>query len=410
MDEWADARDGYTTEDLPDELLIKIFSWTSMHTVKTILSLVCRRWYELGKNNSFYKYIYIGERYGDDLVVSLLESVPLLGGVEFCNRKDLGILLGKVVGLNRKLKRLKICASRDRTVEVGSRALLEFIDFCPCLERLTLKRVTFDDPDLIPSKLWDVAPQLTHLNLNHGSQLGSKGLQDIADNCSYLQDLRIYCVHFDTLGSLAPYDDGPAVRLFYRLSESLTVLKLNMLGLTDAAMQYLCSCHRLNRLHMYRLINIHDEFLLMIENLSELKELVITVPRAITSEGWIQLFSKPNMASLQKLTLSNSYTVNNEVLGTLASHCLSIKELGIPGCGQVTQPGVEAVVRSCSKLNYLNLFATRATVSYAFELIPDFLPDLKTLVYRTTDQEVIDVYDVLSRLPAIQLRDSYRYI
>lgn len=67
------------------------------------------------------------------------------------------------------------------------------------------------------------------------------------------------------IGSVTPYQNAPVTMLTTRFSSTLSVLKLNMLGLTDAVMPFIANCILLRVLYLWRLITISDESFLMLK-------------------------------------------------------------------------------------------------------------------------------------------------
>ncbi|KAL1131042.1 hypothetical protein AAG570_012279 [Ranatra chinensis] len=397
--------------DLPDEILRQIFRRLCVYTVLTRVALTCKRFYEISANVSFFKCIRFDPRFSSEKVTDVLKGVPLLKRLELYARRDVNSILEQAVDTSTKLTVLKINSGKEQRVsELSSILLLNFLARRPGLKRLVLKRASFDDEELFFGGLCAAAPELTSLNLNHNLQMSTENLMDIATGYRYLEDLRIYCLSFDRLGSVTPYEDPPVRTLLMKGGSRLRVLKLNTLGLSDASMEAVACCRLLEKLHLYRLVNVGDDGLWQVGALEELRELVVTVPRAVTRAGWLRLLAAPALSSLSKLTVSNSCTLDDDVLAVVASNCSHINWLGLPGCRQITDRGVSQVVRSCRRLTYLNLFSTKSSVERAFRLIPHHLPHLEVLVYRPADQRLTTLPQICDIMPHLEVREYYKYL
>ncbi|XP_014247501.1 F-box/LRR-repeat protein 4-like isoform X2 [Cimex lectularius] len=368
-------------------------------------------WNELSRNPRLIKKLEFGPSLHTDTVISVLRRCYSLRDLKFFCRRDINDLLTEVALSNLKLTRLKINSSRDnRLTDINTGILLNVLRSCTQLGELTVKRCSFEDPDEFYKNVGPLLPHAKIINFNHNLQLGSEQLTELINYLRPVEDLRIYCLSFNRIGSVTPYSDRPVLQLLSKMCGTLRVLKLNMLGLGDAVMASISECTLLRALHMYRVVNIHDESLLLITRLPHLETLVVTVPRAITSAGWRNVITHENMKNMKVLTISNSHAIDDSVLTSIARSCRNLEKISLPGCRKVSNIGLNSLMVSCNKLEYLNLFSTKSSVSETFPAIPDLLPNLKTLIYRPVDRQNQDFANLTHRMPNLKMTSVYRYI
>lgn len=145
------------------------------------------------------------------------------------------------------------------------------------------------------------------------------------------------------------------------------------------------------------------------DRLKRLEKLVVTIPRTITSQCWSEVLGSSSMVNLTNVVVSNSYSVDDMVLRTIADNCPAIEELGFPGCRGITDAGVAAVIIKCPRLIKINLFSTKSVISEAFRLLPVFLPNLEELIFRAVDRTDTGFPDEVRVMPNLRLMTIYRY-
>ncbi|BET03520.1 Hypothetical protein NTJ_16339 [Nesidiocoris tenuis] len=157
--------------------------------------------------------------------------------------------------------------------EIKTEIIFDVLSNCRNLTDLTLKRTQFDRPEQFFRDLSTVGNKLTKINLNHNMQLGSVELSDMIEALNKMDDIRIHSLFFDSSGSVTPYHNAPVSVLATKFSTTLRVLKLNTLALTNDVMPYISHCSLLRVLHLYRLINITDESLLLLSRFEHFGQL-----------------------------------------------------------------------------------------------------------------------------------------
>ncbi|CAH1395220.1 unnamed protein product [Nezara viridula] len=407
-------------ETLPDEILESVFRCLPLEEVKTKLAVVCKRWYEVSKSCSLLRNLQFGPFITTETAVQVLRQAPLLHSLKLLSRADINELLNEVAIWNTKLERLKVYASKDaRYTEVEGPVLVSCVQSLRNLKDLTLKRVTFDNPDYVFKELGPATSKLEALNLNHSIQLDTEGLFSLVQGLPKLKELRIYCISFNRIGirywsvspwlrSVTPYTDPPVDDLIRKM-DTLHILKLNMLGITGAIFQALATLPNLRVLHLYRMVMVQDESMSQLARLKRLEKLVVTIPRTITSQCWSEVLGSSSMVHLTHVVVSNSYSVDDLVLRTIADNCPVMMELGFPGCRGITDAGVAAVIIKCTRLTKINLFSTKSVISEAFRLLPVFLPNLEELIFRAVDRTDTGFPEEVRLMPNLRLMTMYRY-
>uniref|UniRef100_A0A0A9ZAR8 F-box/LRR-repeat protein 7 n=1 Tax=Lygus hesperus TaxID=30085 RepID=A0A0A9ZAR8_LYGHE len=397
---------------LPDEVLLHIFSYLTVSEIKWKIAFVSRRWNALSKNDSLITSLEFGPNLSTEVIIGVLRSASHLQTLRLYSRRDANEILGEVAVSNKKLLCLKISSQREssRMADISTETVLHTLRSCPKLNKLVLKRANFDRPEQFFKEFALVLPKLRKVNFNHNIQLGTEALHDMVEGLHNLEDLRIYCLYFNRIGSVTPYQNAPVTLLTTKLGSTLTVLKLNMLGLTDSVMPFVSGCVLLRVLHLYRLISINDESFILVGSLPFLEKLVVTVPRAITAAGWAELLSMDNLSQLKLLTISNSSAVDDNIMRIIATKNKQLVSLGLPGCRKIGMSGATAVIQGCRKLRSLNFFSTRGCISDSFHLIPVYLAELELLIYKPVDKHSIDLANLFTGMENLTFSTSYRFM
>jgi len=402
----------FTIQDLPDELLEEVFQYLTTYEVKKLVALVCKRWYSISCSSLFLSRLVLGPKAPIQDILSALDNASCcLRVVDIYGRKDVDRILEKVSEVTQNLEVLKVRTGKaTKECHVSCSSLLTVLSTSTKLQTFVLKRTTVEGCDTFFQTFGKIGKNIIKINFNHSLQFGSEDLMDLVADCEKLKDVRIYCLAINRIGSLSPYGDAPMIALCHKMASTLEVLKINGLGLSDSVMPFIADCRSLYKLHVYRMVNIHDEAFEMITRLEALRDLTVTMPRVISSTCFKEIFSHSNLRHLTNVNISNSYSMDDEVLISLALNCQNLCAIGFPGCRKITDRGVGTLFGICKNLKSVNLFSTRACIAQTFPMIPELLPDLQMLVFRAIDKSGISFPDCLKEMPTLQLRQYYRYV
>ncbi|RHZ84962.1 hypothetical protein Glove_74g162 [Diversispora epigaea] len=240
-----------------------------------------------------------------------------------------------------KLKNLKISHYHSITHKlIGS-----IVNYCPNIIHLDFKKsVGVSDKTLI--KIASSYPNLKYLNLWDNGAISDRGLCEIVQTCNKLEYLNIsYCRSITDKSLIAIAESCRNLREFY-FNEAYWI--------TDKTIsRILNSCSNLRCLGIpYSRGKIKDDSTLVQTHL-KLEYLDFAHVMAFRNDSLIVAIirSSPN---LKHFNISGN-DIGDEVIEALAHKCHELEYLDLGGCGFITEPSICNVIRSCPKLQHLNL-------------------------------------------------------
>ncbi|CAJ0893097.1 2368_t:CDS:2 [Entrophospora sp. SA101] len=204
--------------------------------------------------------------------------------------------------------------------------------------------VGISDETLI--KITSSYPNLKHLNLWDNQMISDKGLCEIAQTCNKLEYLNIsYCRSITDKSLMTIAESCRNLQEFY-FSEAYWI--------TDRSISQIINlCPNLRSLDIaFSRGKIKDANMLMQKNL-KIEYLDFAGVMAFRNDSFIVAIirSSPN---LKHFDISGN-DIGDEVVEALAHTCHELEYLDLGGCGFITEPSICNVIRSCPKLQHLEL-------------------------------------------------------
>lgn len=374
----------HTIHDLPEELIIYIFSFLCPSDLSMSIAKVCTTWQDLAYTPTLWRskdYKCQGDhrsRERDEILIHApcircLTIAPM--GCE-----DTATLLKALRGRVLPVSELVLFGRR-----LGSEFYKDVSEHFEGVEKLVLQDVKLRQEDY--SALGNLR-SMTTIELS-GDRVSWTGLQTLLSSCPDVSSLRI--------GVLSCDDDELA--LAETLNSMSTKLAqcyiLGPLGLSDKVLESLSHCNRLQEIEINDCNEIVGDGLL--KGLMKLPSLEkVTLISLCNVPPWIlnEFFSTVSLDKMVHLNIAVCSFLDNECLKIIARRCPNLHTLNIRGCDQITDSGIAAVLDNCKKLHTLELWGlTNLTGECFWCYLPPHLPNLQLIDLR-----------YCSRFPQILLR------
>lgn len=317
---------------LPDELIVKIFSFLSSTEI-SLCARVCRRFSNLAWSPQLWRCIKIK---GDFM----------------CADKALKRVLKKLGNETNGL-----CAGIER-IEITDGA------------KLTDKSLA-----LIAKK----CPDLAYLQMQGCTTITNSGLIEVTTKCENLQHLDISgCIRISSISiSMIPYDP-------------LRRLNLQYIDLTDCPFVQdntvrviVCHSPQLTFFYLRRCMQITDLGLKVIPSFCpNLKELSVSDCINVTDFGLYELAKLG--PTLRYLSVAKCSQVSDAGLKVIAKRCYKLRYLNCRGCEAVSDDAIVTLARTCTRLRALDI--GKCDVSdISLQTLAENCPNLKKISLRNCD-------------------------
>ncbi|KAH8236627.1 hypothetical protein KR026_006945 [Drosophila bipectinata] len=325
-------RCGPLFDRLPDEAVIRIFSWLDSCELGNV-ARVCRGFENLAWRPILWKVISLkGEHLNGDKTLKMIFR-------QLCGQSCNGA--------------------------------------CPEVERVMLAdgcRISDKGLQLLTRR----CPELTHLQLQTCVGVSNQALVEALTKCSNLQHLDVTgCSQVSSI-SPNPHVEPPR-RLLLQYLDLTDCMAIDDMGLKIVVK----NCPQLVYLYLRRCIQITDAGLKFVPSFCvSLKELSVSDCLNITDFGLYELAKLG--AALRYLSVAKCERVSDAGLKVIARRCYKLRYLNARGCEAVSDDSITVLARSCPRLRALDI--GKCDVSDAgLRALAESCPNLKKLSLRSCD-------------------------
>lgn len=356
---------GCHVNELPDEVLLYVFSFLSVEEVCRSVAPVCRTWRDLAADPSLWTSFAFQYSVTDEQVQELVSKAPRLVHLELQSHQNGEELLTHVASTCPRLEHLTVKFCQNVTEE----AMAAMVQGCPDLRHLNLEgsQMTSGQCYIRISGFTN----LIHLNLSHSSCLDDLGLLAIATHCCQLQYLDI--------DGIAWIHDSSVVSLTQLRASTLRNLLLDGENLTDKAFVALGACKQLVCLGISFCENMTDVGLRGLHSLTSLTWLKLRKGTQLRPQALCQLIQNGGLAYLTYLNLGECTLLDDSVLAALGFHCPVLLQLELNWCWEVTDAGLSLLVAGCPLLYALVLVGVVQLTGNNLQNLIASLPNLRVL-------------------------------
>lgn len=222
----------YNFHDLPEELVLVIFSYLNLAELCKTAALVCKLWLHYSRSPVLRQKLSLSEltipmNHFDELRAVIVTHFPFLKHLYLQRRTKLTLVACRA--LARVCPHLQ-CLSLASCGPVTKEELDEFATFCPQLRDINLEECAVTDECIeVLAKL-----PLQRLNACHCTRLTDLGLKFLATDCHHLRSL-----NFDGVQWIS--EEAIAV-LVENCKECIELLWLDGEDMTDASVKLISKC------------------------------------------------------------------------------------------------------------------------------------------------------------------------
>lgn len=325
-------------DNLPDEILIEIFSYFDIKSFTTTHIRVCKRWYKLIMNTSCLSTRFLLE---DKKDLIFLKNWP---NSSFIKTLDIRMQVDLINSLFEELE--AVCPHISSLTMCKGNALSErhIYRLNKCFPRLTHIDV-FLTSHFISQHFLDILTGMKSIVLNN--QIDESTLRAIGNNCHSLKELHMY-------GYVQFYPMFQLHNLLTVRYNQLTNLTLRCYEVTDRTCEIISHCTNLQHLRLYHCWLITDSGLMCLKSLVNLRTLHLTGLKLVTKNGLGQFIEACDLKSLTELNVSSS-AFNDAHALAISKKLENLRILEMWYCRQLTSVGINHLVMACKRLFIMDL-------------------------------------------------------
>lgn len=332
-----------TIDDLPNELLLEIFSYVPVRDIVNGVENVCCRWNLLVKDTRLWKHLVYQPTFhyalNDEVINVFLGAPQLRWFVPPPNCCSEVHLLQTVSILCKNIRAYELWTSRSRRTTVE-----RFVRECKHLEKLTVHDQDF-------SQSWGLKVVSKCSNLKSLILVGQASLRkqniflEISNGCPSLECL--------DLKSMIQYDIDDLEYLLGKKNGRITSIALRCcIHSQGCALPIVFKhCPNLELLDITGHVGDRGK-----ENLTPLQKLPLKTlcMTYVESHNIVKYFENGSVRKLVKLDLKRFRNFDRKLANLIFQNCTSVKHLNLEGCEELTGDCLESI-SNLKYLEYLNL-------------------------------------------------------
>lgn len=346
--------------ELPNEMLLKIFSFCSVEDLVLNIQYVNAHWRDLVNDVKNWKHLsYCPSRsVGLKGIIKVLTHAPMLHSLVLLEHVD-ELMINIVCTCCPLITTLEFYDIHTVTVQM----LEKISKYLTSLENLTLRSM-----DIESQKFASVLGQfhkLKKLSLLHTFYMGADLLKCIADGCMSLEYLRLDGI--DVNDTMVQY-------FINKKASQLKSILLDGFRLSSASLHGIKECVNLEEFMFYDCTTLTEGVFLDIVSLPKIRNLQLPEAYLICPNTLIFGLRQMNLSGLTELNISKSF-LNDTGAKCLAENCRHLKYLNLASCKCLTDSALK-YISSCCELQHLNV---KSCVFTDEGMI--YLPSLRQLRY-----------------------------
>jgi F-box/leucine-rich repeat protein 2/20 len=364
------VEESFTVIDLPDEVILHIFSYLSTYEICHLIAPVCRHFHRLSYDPCLIRSISLKptiDQSDVEFVVAAISRSRCLSSLVIKSRQDAEFLASTAAKNCPRLEKLEIiycnklsddCLASIVDSEVGQSLKSLNLECTPLSTHWGTSQVT---------KL----ANLTSLNLFNCRFFDSFHLAAIAYNCEKLEKLN--------LEEVTHLSEESVITLINERRNTLTCLYLDGESLSDTTFKHLFECSKLEELGISFAEDIGESGITAISQLGQLRILKLKRAKKVAADDFITLFANKKLGNVIHLDLSECVQLDDECVITIALACPKLERLVLNWCWEIQDKGLEFMVQYCNAIIKLHLVGVVLLTDAFLEDICDHLPKLAFL-------------------------------
>ncbi|XP_069132139.1 F-box/LRR-repeat protein 2-like [Argopecten irradians] len=360
---------------VPNEILLKIFSYLEVLELCRRISPVCRRWRKLAYDPSLWYLLDLNwnPRLSSVDLCWIIRRLGCIRKLQLQNRQVLSL---PEVAIFTEFCPMLIDVDLGFCSPCSAEILECFIANCEHLERINVEGCDMVADECC--KILAKAKNLKHLNFSH-CLITDFGVSHLARNLSQIVSLNI-----DGIGWIS---DRSITTLVEHQHKHLRWLDIDGIELTDKSLEAIASCEGLERLTVSFCELFTDAALQEIKKMKNLTCLALKKGIELTNAGIIDLFSSDTLANLTSLDLSDCGNLLDSAVLQITKCCgKNLRKLYLCWCCNLREESITAIVDTCSSLEILELAGLHKILGKCFGRIPKCMPRLTLLDLRQCNE------------------------
>ncbi|GLH15367.1 Uncharacterized protein GBIM_19825 [Gryllus bimaculatus] len=417
---------GITVDCLPDEVLVKVFSYLPAEDLAWEIPKVCKRWARVSEDSEVWRNkIYEPASFTHYLsVADCLRRVPKLEGLSISHSAPMETVRNVCKYLNMYSHNIKYLSL---PVEVSKRFPLKSVmpKKLACLVTLNLRFcesfVVSQFLDLYSAQIVTcvgLCQNLQSLTLGGLISCDAVAFKAIAVGCAKLQILDVKACEMNAHGGLKcllKRENDTIISLGLSWSLQNNKRTLPLIAKYCHKLQKLSIIEPVGRYHFQPPYNVTSYDVAALRHMTHLKELTLRRIKGNILEEFIELIVSGLFKNLEKLDFSYNLWVTNIFLVYIFRNCPNLKSLhfrcccgltsdafpsiallrhleylNLEGCERLRDEAIFHIVK-CRKLRYLNvnrIFAfTRLSLNYCSEFLK-YLEELHIMLRPVYDEDL----------------------
>ncbi|XP_031562129.1 F-box/LRR-repeat protein 2-like isoform X1 [Actinia tenebrosa] len=428
-------------DDLPEELIMEIFSFISLKELCLTIPLVCKKWKDFAASPLLWQHLDFNEI--KCLTTKALYNIicmkcPLLKRLSLKYRSELSayemLNIAKACPQLQQLS-LAFCG------QINEKIVTMFAEYFPDLQDINLEGCDITDGCINDLSILP----LKRISVSHCVHLSNDSLKTIATSCSHLQS-----INFDGIQWIT--DDAVYVMVEY-CHAHLEKLWLDGANLTDNSIQAIANCINLKVFSLSFCDNLSDVTLTWIKQMKKLQTLRLKKGINFTAKVLQELFIglhvdlMDNATGILYLYLPECSNMNDEAVKSLAEryflcmHLLpktflphisisnfmfkldytrfkdsiqhflllssfpNLLELDLSWCWDITDQGFINVVLNCNEMQSMIMCGMREIMGNCLLNLPKLMPRLRYLdasqCNKMSDQLLLELVNTVKNLTVL---------
>ncbi|XP_060573018.1 F-box/LRR-repeat protein 7-like [Ruditapes philippinarum] len=384
--------------DLPDELIIKIFSFLTTKELCLNVAPVCRKWRQISLDNSLWKCLDFSSypHLSSLNLLWVLKRTPLL--------KKL-IVSGRVNVTHAEVAIITECCPGIQEIDFGfcdiTGVILKCLtENCPELRKINIEGCDKLEQDKTVRYLVR-CKKLTHLNFSHCMFFQDSGIIFLAARLPEIKSINLDGISFLTDRAV----QGLVEKHYLYLEE----VELDGAEISDLGVEQLSHCKQLKHLGISFCECLTDQSLQYLKELKNLVNLRLRKGSDFSPQGLSNFFKEASLSKLQVLNLSECSLITDEVILDLAQACgKQLRDLSLSWCWFLTDTGLISIVDHCCNLESLDILGIDKIYGECLSRVPEEMTRLQFLDLRQCNK-ILDnlIVDMVRRKKDLRVINYY---
>ncbi|XP_076467804.1 uncharacterized protein LOC143298750 isoform X2 [Babylonia areolata] len=366
--------------EVPDELLLKIFSYLKPAELCSHVTAVCKYWRRLAYDHSLWRKLDVSNIRMRGLQLCQV-VLRVSGAIHYLDMSGVERLTNAEMAVVAENCPLLTHLDLGFVDDLNCTMMHAILTSCPCLEFLNVEGCRHVNNEMMRVLVASAGSQLKQLNFSHCS---------LVDESLWLMMRNIRGLTHLNIDGISWISELVVRHLALEYSGTMESWELDGNELTDGTILSVSACHCLKILSVSFCEQLTDQSIKHLQRLENLEKLSLRKGPAFSASALTELLSSPTLRSLTYLDLTECQQLEDQGVQAIAHTCSQkLKTLCLSWCWDVTDKGMEHIASRCSQLVNMYLVGLHRLEGL---WLPMALDNMANLVYISFEQcnEVVD--------------------